>query len=164
MSSFAPDADSRLEFPEGFMWGTATASYQIEGAPTAGGRGPSIWDTFSATPGKTHNAETGAVACDHYHRFREDVALMRALGLRAYRLSLSWPRLLPRGRGPALAPDGVRFYAELLDALAAAGITPLVTLYHWDLPQALEDEYGGWLDRRVLVPPQARELLLFGRP
>ncbi|MDJ0952646.1 MAG: GH1 family beta-glucosidase [Acidimicrobiia bacterium] len=130
-------------FPEGFLWGTATSSYQIEGAVTAGGRGPSIWDTFSHTPGKTYNGDTGDVAVDHFHRLREDVALMEQLGLNAYRFSIAWSRLLPDGRG-AINQDGVAFYRQLGERLRAAGITPVATLYHWDLPQALQDE-GGWL-------------------
>ena len=124
MSSFAPDAASRLEFPEGFMWGTATASYQIEGATTAGGRGPSIWDTFSETPGKTHNAETGAVACDHYHRFREDVDLMRAIGLKHYRFSISWSRVMSYDeKSNQMVPNeaGLKWYDDLLDALEMCG-------------------------------------------
>src|SRR5699024_3116716 len=120
-----------------FWWGAATAAYQIEGAATEGGRGPSIWDTFSHTPGRTVNGDTGDVAADHYHRWREDVALLVALGVRAYRLSISWPRVQPGGSGP-LNPEGVAFYSTLLDALREAGIEPVVTLYHWDLPQELE--------------------------
>lgn len=129
-------------FPQGFLWGAATAAYQIEGAAREGGRGESIWDRFAHTPGKTRDSETGDIACDHYHRFREDVALMKQLGLKAYRFSLSWPRILPTGRGPE-NPDGIAFYNALIDALLEAGITPFATLYHWDLPQALEDA-GGW--------------------
>ena len=125
-----------------FRWGVAAASYQIEGAAQLGGRGPSIWDTFSHTPGRVDGGDTGDVAVDHYHRFREDVALMARLGAQVYRLSISWSRVQPGGRGP-LNPEGVAFYRELLTELHAAGITPVVTLYHWDLPQELEDE-GGW--------------------
>jgi beta-glucosidase len=132
-------------FPPGFLWGTSTAAYQIEGAVAEGGRGPSIWDTFAHTPGKTVGGETGDVACDHYHRYAEDVALMRQLGVGAYRFSTSWARLQPAGRGP-LNPEGLAFYDRLLDELAAAGIAPWVTLYHWDLPQPLEDA-GGWPER-----------------
>ncbi|PFG40710.1 beta-glucosidase [Georgenia soli] len=132
-------------FPESFVWGAATAAYQIEGAASEGGRGPSIWDTFSHTPGRTVNGDTGDVAADHYHRWREDVALMTELGLDAYRLSISWPRVQPGGRGD-LNPEGVAFYRDLVDALLEAGINPVVTLYHWDLPQELEDE-GGWTNR-----------------
>lgn len=136
-----PDAT----FPPDFLWGAATAAYQVEGAATEGGRGPSIWDTFSRTPGRTWGGDTGDVATDHYHRWPEDVALMRELGLDAYRLSVSWPRVQPGGRGP-LNPEGVAFYRRLLTALREAGIEPVVTLYHWDLPQELEDA-GGWPNR-----------------
>lgn len=134
-------------FPAGFLWGAATSSYQIEGAWNADGKGLSIWDTFSHTPGKIQDGSTGDVACDHYHRWREDVALMRDLGLKAYRFSISWPRVLPEGRG-ALNPQGLDFYDRLVDALLEAGIEPFITLYHWDLPQALQD-LGGWANRDV---------------
>ncbi|WP_324650046.1 GH1 family beta-glucosidase [Georgenia sp. H159] len=130
-----------------FRWGVATASYQVEGAAREDGRGPSIWDTFSHTPGRVLGGDTGDVAVDHYHRWREDVALMSDLGVQAYRLSISWPRVQPGGRGP-LNPRGVAFYRELLDELLAHGIAPVVTLYHWDLPQELEDA-GGWPDRET---------------
>ncbi|WP_308282676.1 GH1 family beta-glucosidase [Pseudonocardia nigra] len=131
-----------ITFPEGFAWGTATASYQIEGAVAEGGRGRSIWDTFAHTPGRTRSGDTGDVACDHYHRYADDVALMRELNVDTYRFSLAWPRLQPNGRGE-LNPEGVAFYDRLVDELLTAGIRPWVTLYHWDLPQALEDA-GGW--------------------
>jgi beta-glucosidase len=134
-------------FPAGFLFGAATASYQIEGAVKEDGRGQSIWDTFSATPGKVANGDTGEVACDHYHRVPEDVALMRGLGLDAYRFSVAWPRIQPDGVGPA-NPLGLGFYDRLVDELLEAGIRPVVTLYHWDLPQALEDR-GGWRSRDV---------------
>jgi beta-glucosidase len=132
-------------FPADFLWGASTAAYQIEGAAREDGRGPSIWDTFSHTQGKTANGDTGDVACDHYHRWREDVALMRELGLGAYRFSTAWPRILPQGRGAVNEP-GLAFYDRLADALLAAGIEPWLCLYHWDLPQALEDK-GGWRNR-----------------
>jgi beta-glucosidase len=132
-------------FPPSFVWGAATASYQIEGAVTEGGRGASIWDTFVHTPGRIKNGDTGDVACDHYHRYAEDIALMADLGLDAYRFSVSWPRIQPDGKG-APNPDGVAFYDRLVDALLERGIAPHVTLYHWDLPQSLEDD-GGWLVR-----------------
>ncbi|HMQ35309.1 MAG TPA: GH1 family beta-glucosidase [Chloroflexaceae bacterium] len=136
-------ADGR--FPDGFVWGAATAAYQIEGAVDEGGRGPSIWDTFSHTPGAVHGGDTGDVACDHYHRWPEDLQLMRELGLHAYRFSVAWPRVLPRGAGQ-VNQAGLDFYDRLVDALLEAGITPFVTLYHWDLPQALQDQ-GGWASR-----------------
>jgi beta-glucosidase len=129
-------------FPRGFRWGAATAAYQIEGATDEDGRTPSIWDTFSHSPGRVFGGHTGDVACDHYHRYHEDVALMRELGLTSYRFSLSWPRVQPGGRGPA-NEKGLDFYRRLIDDLLAAGIEPWPTLYHWDLPQELEDA-GGW--------------------
>ncbi|NUW36707.1 beta-glucosidase [Nonomuraea sp. SMC257] len=132
-------------FPENFVWGAATASYQIEGAVKEDGRGQSIWDVFSHTPGNVAGGDTGDVACDHYHRHTGDVALMRELGLAAYRFSVAWPRVQPDGTGPA-NPRGLAFYDRLVDELLAAGITPYATLYHWDLPQALEDR-GGWTAR-----------------
>ncbi|WP_307796676.1 GH1 family beta-glucosidase [Actinomadura barringtoniae] len=131
----------------GFTWGAATAAYQIEGAAAEDGRGPSIWDTFCRTPGKVLNGENGDVAIDHYHRFREDVALMVDLGLTAYRFSISWPRVQPSGAGP-VNQAGLDFYRRLVDALQEAGIEPWPTLYHWDLPQPLEDA-GGWPERDV---------------
>lgn len=130
------------DFPEDFTWGVATAAYQIEGAVEEGGRGPSIWDTFSHAPETTMNGETGDFAADHYHRFAEDVALMADLGVDAYRFSLSWSRLIPEGTG-MVNPEGVAFYRRLCEELLTAGITPTATLYHWDLPQALQDR-GGW--------------------
>lgn len=129
-------------FSKDFYWGAATASYQIEGAWNEDGKGLSIWDTFSHTPGKVMNNDTGDVACDHYHRFREDVQLMKKLGLKAYRFSISWPRVLPEGTGK-VNEKGIAFYSRLVDELLAAGITPYCTLYHWDLPQVLMDK-GGW--------------------
>ncbi|MFE0473746.1 GH1 family beta-glucosidase [Streptomyces sp. NPDC058947] len=131
--------------PDDFLWGTATSAYQIEGAVAEDGRAPSIWDTFSHTPGKTAGGDHGDVACDHYHRWREDIALMRQLGVNAYRLSIAWPRVVPGGDG-TVNPKGLAFYDELIDGLLEAGITPSVTLYHWDLPQALQDR-GGWPER-----------------
>jgi len=130
------------DFPSDFLWGVATSAYQIEGAVDEGGRSPSIWDTFSHTPGKTHDGETGDIAADHYHRFEEDVALMAEIGVNAYRFSISWSRLIPDGVG-AVNSEGVDFYRRLCTDLLEAGITPAVTLYHWDLPQALHDR-GGW--------------------
>jgi beta-glucosidase len=132
-------------FPEKFVWGAATASYQIEGAVKEDGRGQSIWDTFSHTPGNVADGDNGDVACDHYHRYKDDVGLMRELRLGAYRFSVAWPRVQPDGAGP-INPRGLAFYDKLVDELLAAEISPYVTLYHWDLPQALEDQ-GGWTNR-----------------
>ncbi|WP_435057948.1 GH1 family beta-glucosidase [Streptomyces sp. bgisy060] len=137
-------------FPPAFTWGTATSAYQIEGAVAEDGRGPSIWDTFSHTPGAVDNGDHGDTACDHYHRWPTDIALMKELGTDAYRLSVAWPRIVPGGDGPVNAA-GLDFYDRLVDALLDAGITPNVTLYHWDLPQALQDRAeahrGGWTER-----------------
>jgi beta-glucosidase len=133
--------------PRGFRFGAATAAYQIEGAHDVDGRGPSIWDTFSHTPGRTLGGATGDIAADHYHRYREDVALLRDLGVDGYRFSIAWPRVLPEGTGRANT-KGLDFYDRLIDELLNAGISPAVTLYHWDLPQALEDK-GGWRVRRT---------------
>ncbi|MGW5416695.1 GH1 family beta-glucosidase [Actinomadura geliboluensis] len=134
-----------MGLPEGFRWGVATAAYQIEGAVDEDGRGPSTWDTFARTPGRVRDGHTGDVACDHYHRWPEDVALMGGLGVDAYRFSIAWPRVQPSGSGPVNA-KGLDFYDRLVDGLLAAGISPAATLYHWDLPQPLEDA-GGWLER-----------------
>ena len=134
-----------IRFPEGFHWGAATAAYQIEGAAYEDGKGLSIWDVFCKQPGRVMDHESGDVACDHYHRFAEDVALMQRLGLQGYRFSISWPRVLPFGTG-ARNEKGFDFYDRLVDALLAAGIVPCVTLYHWDLPQSLQD-LGGWANR-----------------
>ncbi|MDR2373476.1 MAG: beta-glucosidase [Bifidobacteriaceae bacterium] len=131
-----------IRFPDGFGWGTATASYQIEGAPTADGRGPSIWDTFSHTPGKIVDGTNGDRACDHYNRYLDDVELLAGLGAPYYRFSLAWPRIQPDGKGKP-NQKGLDFYKRLIEALRAKNIIPWVTLYHWDLPQALEDA-GGW--------------------
>jgi len=136
-------------FPADFLWGSATASYQIEGAVTEDGRLPSIWDTFCATPGKVLDGDTGEVAADHYHRVTEDVALMKDLGLQAYRFSIAWPRVQPTGSGE-FNQAGLDFYAGLVDELLAAGIKPVATLYHWDLPQPLEDA-GGWANRQTAL-------------
>ena len=129
-------------FPHDFLWGAATAAYQIEGAVRAGGRGESVWDRFAATPGNVRGGDTGEIACDFYHRYPEDISLMRTLGLDAFRFSVSWPRLFPQGRGP-LNQAGLDFYDRLVDELLAAGIEPFPTLFHWDTPQMLEDA-GGW--------------------
>ncbi|MEU4134289.1 GH1 family beta-glucosidase [Streptomyces wuyuanensis] len=139
------EAPAALTFPPSFTWGTATAAYQIEGAATLDGRTPSIWDTYSRTPGRVRNGDTGDVATDHYHRWREDVAIMADLGVGAYRFSLAWPRVQPTGRGPSVQ-KGLDFYRRLTDALLEKNIQPVATLYHWDLPQELEDA-GGWPER-----------------
>lgn len=132
-------------FPEGFLWGVASSAYQVEGAVDEDGRGASTWDTFAALPGKVLNGDTGRRATDHYHRYRDDVALMAELGVGAYRFSVSWPRVLPDGRG-AVNAAGLDFYDRLVDELCGNGIAPAVTLFHWDTPQAIDDR-GGWLDR-----------------
>ena len=146
----APGAARALaaRFPAGFAWGAATAAYQVEGAADADGRTPSIWDTFSHTPGRTLNGDTGDVACDHYRRWQDDVELMAKIGLRAYRFSISWSRVQPGGSGPANA-TGLDFYDRLVDGLLERSIEPWVTLYHWDLPQPIEDR-GGWLEPEVV--------------
>lgn len=133
-----------MNFPKNFVWGAASAAYQVEGAAFEGGRGLSVWDVFAGQPGKTIQGETGAVACDHYHRYKEDVALMKALGLQAYRFSVSWPRVIPSGAG-AVNARGLEFYDRLVDELLAAGIEPWVTLFHWDYPYDLLLR-GGWLN------------------
>ncbi|MCU7727151.1 GH1 family beta-glucosidase [Actinoplanes sp. KI2] len=144
-STSAQPALAGITFPDGFVWGAATASYQIEGAVREDGRGPSIWDTFSRTPGRVYAGHTGDVACEHYHRYVDDVALMADLGLASYRFSVAWPRIQPDGTGPVNV-KGLDFYDRLTDELLGKGIDPVVTLYHWDLPQTLED-LGGWANR-----------------
>ena len=166
---------SGWKFPDGFRFGVATSAYQIEGGAAAGGRGSSIWDVFSRVPGATERGETGDIACDHYHRWREDVALLRDLGVTSYRFSIAWPRVLPAGRG-RVNRRGVAFYDKLIDALLSAGIRPLPTLYHWDLPQELEDR-GGWPKRETanafadyaalcarLFGDRVRDWVLFNEP
>jgi beta-glucosidase len=142
----AAQALSARRFPDGFLWGVATASYQIEGAWNEDGKGESIWDRFAHTPGKIENGDTGDVALDHYHRYPEDVRLIKGLGAKAYRFSISWPRIFPDGTGEP-NPKGLDFYSRLVDELLANGIEPFATLYHWDLPQALQDRWGGWESR-----------------
>lgn len=137
--------ETRISFPDGFVWGSATAAFQIEGAWNLDGKGESIWDRFSHTPGKIQTGETGDITCDHYHRYAEDIALMRTLNQQAYRFSVSWPRVVPDGKF-AVNTAGLDFYDRLVDKLLANGIDPWVTLYHWDLPQALQD-LGGWDNR-----------------
>jgi beta-glucosidase len=137
-----------LQFPKDFAWGTATASYQIEGGCRQGGRGASIWDTFSHTPGKIEDGQTGDIAVDHYHRYSEDIKLMQALGLKHYRMSVAWPRIIPDSSGK-VEQRGLDFYDRLIDSFLEADIMPYVTLYHWDLPQWLQDR-GGWADRNTV--------------
>src|SRR5262245_59518524 len=134
-----------LSFPDGFVWGAATASYQVEGAVGADGRGESIWDRFTSRPGNISDGSSGATACEHYQRMPQDVALMKSLNLNSYRFSIAWPRVLPQGTG-AVNAAGLDFYERLVDELLSAGIAPFATLYHWDLPQALQDR-GGWANR-----------------
>lgn len=143
--SDAPAQGRDFRFPDGFLWGAATAAHQIEGSPLADGAGPSIWTRFAHTPGMTLNGDTGDVACDHYRRWKQDVALMRELGLKAYRFSVSWSRIHPEGTG-RVNQAGLDFYSRLVDELLENGIEPLLTLFHWDLPAALDDR-GGWLNR-----------------
>ena len=137
------------KFPNDFVWGTATSSYQIEGAADEGGRGKSIWDVFCDTPGKVANGDTGAVACDHYHRFEEDIKLMADMGVKAYRFSISWSRILPNGLNDSINQEGVDFYNAMIDCCLSHGIEPWATLYHWDLPQHLEESIGGWLSDSI---------------
>lgn len=146
----APAAEAAVAntFPSNFWWGAATAAFQIEGAAREDGRGPSVWDTFSHTPGRTKNGDTGDVADDHYHRYEDDVKLMAELGIKHYRFGISWTRIVPEGRG-AVNEKGVDFYRRLTDALLKHGITPHATLFHWDGPQALEDRYGSWRSREI---------------
>ena len=137
------DAHAPASFPQGFVWGTATSSYQVEGAVSEDGKGRSIWDTFTHTPGKIEDGSNGDVANDHYHRYKGDVGLIKELGAKAYRFSIAWPRVFPDGDG-APNPKGLDFYDRLVDELLANGIEPYATLYHWDLPQSLQDRFGGW--------------------
>ena len=150
------------KFPSDFIWGTATSSYQIEGAAFQDGKGPSIWDAFSGIPGKTHNGETGEVACDHYHKYKEDIQLMKDMGVKAYRFSIAWPRVMPTGKD-GVNEQGIQFYSDLIDALLEAGITPWVTLYHWDLPLALQLEDDGWLGDSISDHFEAYAKLCFER-
>ena len=137
------------QFPENFYWGAATSAYQIEGAAEEGGRSKSVWDTFSTTPGRVKGGDTGKVACEHYHRYKADVPLMASLGIKHYRFSIAWSRIIPDGRG-AVNEEGIDFYKLLVDCLHDYyGITPHATLFHWDTPQALEDLYGSWQNRQI---------------
>lgn len=138
----------RLEFPADFLWGTATASYQVEGAVNEGGRSESIWDTFARIPGAVYAGENGAVACDQYHRYKEDIALMAELGFKSYRFSIAWPRIIPGGRGE-VNPEGAAYYRALCEELHKHGMTACATIYHWDLPQTLQDQ-GGWTERPIV--------------
>lgn len=140
--------ETRRTFPDGFRWGVATSAYQIEGAWDEDGKGQSIWDTFAHTPGNIKGDENGDVANDHYHRYVEDVALMKDIGANAYRFSIAWPRIFPNGTGKP-NQTGLDFYHRLVDELLTAGIEPFVTLYHWDLPQVLHDRYGGWQSKET---------------
>jgi beta-glucosidase len=142
----SPAPTGERSFPQGFYWGVATSAYQIEGAANEDGKGKSIWDTYAHTPGKIRDGSNGDVANDHYHRSKEDVALMKNIGATAYRFSISWPRIFPEGTGQP-NQKGLDFYSRLVDALGSAGIAPFATLYHWDLPQALQDKHGGWQSR-----------------
>ncbi len=144
----AKSSPNDFSFPPDFYWGAATAAYQIEGAANEDGRKPSVWDTFCRIPGRVKNGDTGDVACDHYHRFEDDVKLMAELGIKHYRFGISWPRIIPDGRG-AVNEKGVDFYRRLTDTLLQHGITPHATLLHWDSPQALEDRYGSWRSREM---------------
>src|SRR5262245_56880664 len=150
MNAVAYKAPARAgrHFPDGFAWGVATSSYQIEGAWNEDGKGESIWDRYAHTPGKIKNGDTGDVANDHYHLYREDIALMKDIGARAYRFSISWPRIFPDGAGQP-NQKGVDFYRRLTDELRAARIEPVATLYHWDLPQELQDRYEGWRSKET---------------
>jgi beta-glucosidase len=147
-AQMAEPEKSPRSFPQGFLWGTATASYQVEGAVAEDGRAPSVWDTFAHQQGKVAGGATGDVADDHYHRYKGDVQLMKAMGVKAYRFSIAWPRVFPQGSG-APNPKGLDFYNRLVDELLANGIQPFATLYHWDLPQALQDRVGGWASRET---------------
>lgn len=152
---------SECQFPDGFLWGAATSAYQVEGAAGEDGRGESIWDRFCREPGRIENGDTGDIACDHYRRWRHDIDLMRRLGLTAYRFSVAWPRVFPSGKGQPNSP-GLAFYDRLVDGLLAAGIQPLVTLYHWDLPAALQDR-GGWTNRDTAYRFRDYAAVLFER-
>jgi beta-glucosidase len=138
-----------LTFPNNFLWGTATSSYQIEGASDIGGKGPSIWDAYCQIPGKIANGDTGKIACDHYHRMEEDVALMANMNVKAYRFSIAWARVLPDGTKSIINEEGIDFYNRLIDTLISHGIEPWITLYHWDLPLALNMTYDGWIDDKI---------------
>ncbi|WP_294379546.1 glycoside hydrolase family 1 protein, partial [uncultured Clostridium sp.] len=137
------------QFPKDFLWGSATAAYQIEGAYLEGGKGLSVWDEFVRIPGKTFKGTNGDVAVDHYHRYLEDIKLMHEMGLKAYRFSISWPRIYPEGNGQ-VNEEGLKFYENIIDECIKYGIEPMVTIYHWDLPKALQDKYNGWESRNII--------------
>ncbi|EJK66773.1 hypothetical protein THAOC_12267 [Thalassiosira oceanica] len=149
MIRYATSGES-LAHKDSFVWGSSTSAYQVEGAAGGGGRRASIWDTWCAESADHCNGTSGEVACDHFHRWREDVQLMRELGLTAYRFSISWSRVLPDGKASSINDEGIKFYSDLIDALLESNIEPFVTLYHWDLPQALQDEYGGWSNKTIV--------------
>lgn len=148
--------------PKNFLWGSASAAYQVEGAWDADGKSPSVWDNYVKLPGTTFRGTTGDIAVDHYHRYKEDVGLMAEMGLKAYRFSIAWTRILPEGRGP-VNEEGIQFYSELIDELLKHHIEPLITLYHWDLPQCLMDEYGGWESRKIIDDFNEYASVLFER-
>ncbi|CAM8999305.1 unnamed protein product [Rhodiola kirilowii] len=143
------DSISRDDFPNGFVFGTASSAFQYEGAVNEGHKGDSIWDTFTRKPGRIIDLSNADTAVDHYHRFKSDIDLMKDLGMDAYRFSISWPRIFPNGTGEP-NQEGIDYYNNLIDALLVKGIQPYVTIYHWDLPQVLEDRYGGWLDKQIV--------------
>lgn len=149
--SFAASAEAirRADFPPGFTFGTASSAYQYEGAVNEGQRGPTIWDTLTRRPGRVIDFSNADVAVDHYHRYKEDVDLMKDIGVDAYRFSISWSRIFPNGTGKP-NEEGLSYYNSLIDVLLDKGIQPYVTLFHWDLPQALEDKYGGWLNSQIV--------------
>jgi beta-glucosidase len=148
---------SKLIFPENFIWGTATAAYQIEGAYNEDGKGESIWDRYTHTPGTIRNNDTGDIACDHYHLYEKDVEIMKELGIKSYRFSISWSRIFPDGIGKP-NKKGIEFYRKLVDLLTDNGIKPAITLYHWDLPQKLQD-IGGWTNREVVKAFEEYEVM-----
>ena len=151
-----------VPFPEDFLWGSASAAYQVEGAMEEDGKGLSVWDEFVKIPGKTFKETTGEVAVDHYHRYKEDVQLMAEQGLKAYRFSVAWSRVIPDGDGE-VNEAGLQFYENLIDELLAHNIEPIVTLYHWDIPQALQDKYNGWESRQVIEDFTRYSTILFER-
>lgn len=148
-SAFNNDTEDNGPFPSDFVWGVATSAYQVEGAVTEDGRGETVWDTFVRQPGAIADNSTGAMADDHYHRWKEDVVLIKSLNVTSYRFSIAWSRIVPDGQG-TVNEAGIRFYDGLIDELKANDIEPWITLFHWDLPQTLQDEFGGWLDKRTV--------------